>query len=664
MQVQQYDIIDFFDSRKIVCGLVLEAEDRRLRVLTEQGRETTIPLSRLLTADRAPDFPLHGSRDEQIDCLKQFAAEREAGKKTVNLRELWEVVSPDLSEIDARELTELCFGNAQDMHGMASLLRAIYDDRVYFRIRPDVVEISDAEKVAQTLLQREKEQERATFLARCTDFLATLKEQSEPPPDTVPDGLIPLLVEAVKYREQWLEMKSVREMFSKAGLLPHWNPFRVLVALGVWSPDENVTLRVEDIPTDFSSEAQAAAQDAAQRPLPPDAEDLTDHHLITIDSVYTRDLDDALSVSPEGDGWLLGVHIADASHFIDFDSPFDRETRERATSIYMPDLMIPMLPPTLSEEAASLVAGELRPAVSVLVHITRDLAVAGFRVVHSMVRVRERLSYEEADERIATEGSREAIMFRIACALREARVASGAIIFRDPEISIHVTENGDIDVHIRERESPSQVLVSELMILANRLFARFLREQMVPCIYRSQPPPLEPIELNNGYDPVLSWRAKKVLARSEVGTHPAPHSSLGAEEYTTATSPLRRYTDLTVQRQIKAVLCSRPPLDLADIERIIEQISFRIDRAALMERERHRYFLLKHLEQRRKEEFHAVVLHRFPRFHLAQLTELCINAPLFTPNSITLNPHDSVLVRVEKINPREDKLRLSLVKLL
>ncbi len=256
-------------------------------------------------------------------------------------------------------------------------------------------------------------------------------------------------------------------------------------------------------------------------------------------------------------------------------------------------------------------------------------------------------------------------MYRIACSLRAQRIAAGALIFKDPELSVRVVEDQRIEVKVRERENPAQILVSEMMILANNLFARFLNDRAIPCVFRSQLPPLEKVELGEQYDPVLSYRAKRALSRGDIGIEPAPHSTLGLEVYTTATSPLRRFTDLVVQGQVKAAIQGRtPPRERSELERLVCEISYRLDRASMMERERQRYFLLKFLERKRDEEFEAVVLHRFPRFHLVQMTSLCINAALSTPNGLSLNPSDRARVRIDKINPRDDKLGLALVRLL
>jgi exoribonuclease-2 len=474
-----------------------------------------------------------------------------------------------------------------------------------------------------------------------------------------------MLEEAALHGKDWITFKRVREVFSNAGAGADLDPFTLLVKLGLWSEDENVRLRAEKVPVEFGALAQAEALEVAEKSPPPSDVLVADEEIIAVDSVFTRDVDDALSLSYEGEDLVVGIHITDVSHFVEHDSPLDLASRERATSLYLADLTIPMLPPILSERAASLAVGEARPAISMMVRFGSDLRRKDFRICSSVVRVSERLSYEEADERIRDSETKEAKLFAVARALREGRAATGALIFRDPELTVRVEEDGRIDVSVRDRETPAQILVSEMMILANSLFALFLKEHGLPGIFRIQPPPSERIDLGDRYDPVASYRCRKTLVRSDIGVDPGPHSTLGLDAYATATSPLRRYPDLLLQRQVKSFLeRGEPLLDRNELEKILVETSYPLDRAVSLERERQRYFLLKYLQQRKDEEFEAIVLQRFPKFHLVQITELVFNAPLSTPNSLSLNPYDQALIRIEKVNPREDKLSLSLVKLL
>lgn len=665
MNIQRHDVIDYYDDKRILCALVLDVEDSRLRIFNELGKEAKISSSRVLIAEKDPAFPISGTRNVQLERLREIAREREEIKSCVDLSELWEVVGLEIGEIGIHDLAELFFGSKKDFNSTSALLRAISEDRIYFRIRPESIEVVASERVEQALVQRQRERGRRRFVSDSAAFLSRLGGREKVQAEDAPDGLIPLLEEAALYGHDWPTFKRAKEIFGHPGVPSGLDPFRVLLQLGLWSEDENVRLRAEKVPVEFTAQAEAEAKAAAEKPLPDSAEDLTCEHALAIDSTSTRDVDDAISLAYDGSDAILGIHITDVAHYVNHDSPLDAVIRERATTLYLPDRTVPMIPPALSEDAASLAVGLERPAISVIIRLSSDNEIKDFRIVPSRIRVAERLSYDDADERIAEAGSTEARLFAIATMARSARIDAGAVIFRDPELSVHVGEDGAVEVSLRDRESPSQILVSEMMILANSLFARFLKEHGVPALFRSQPPPAEKVCLGEVFDPVLSYRCRKAMARGDIGLDPAPHATLSLDCYTTATSPLRRYPDLLVQRQLKAFFKNgKPLLTRDDLEKILVEISYPLERAVVLERERQRYFLLKYLAQRKNQTYEAVVLHRFPKFHLVHLFEFGTSAALVTGNGVQLNPYDRALVRVEKVNPREDKLRLSLVKLL
>ncbi len=667
MNLNPHDLVDFYDSRKISTGLVLEVEDRRIRVLTHTGKEARLSANRVLSAVESPPKvarPQNG-RDGIVASLKGIFAQREAIKTSINLPEVWEVVSSELTEIDPEELSELVFGGNRDFNCTASLMRAIFEDRVYFKIKPDCIEVVTPERVEQTLAQREKERRKIMFHNECARFLGKLKAGERIDALAIPEGLIPMLEEAAQLGREWESATPAKEIFSLAGMGNAWDPFRMLVTLGVWSEDENVRLKAEKVPIEFSPHAQEIALTQAGKPITDTREDMTCLDAIAIDASYTRDVDDAISIEREGDDLIVGIHITDVASFIDLGSPLDLEIRQRATSIYLPEMTIPMIPLVLSEEAASLVTGVVRPAVSLMVRFDPQRKIRDFRLCKSKIQISERLTYEETDMRINDPLSKEKAMYDVALALRQDRITVGAVVFKDPEFVVYLTGNDTIQVSTRERETPSQQLVSEMMILANTLFARALKEHHVPAIFRSQPPPQENIKLSPEYDPVESFQTKRLLPRGEVGLDPAPHFSLGVEAYSTASSPLRRYTDLVVQRQLKSIVDKdSSPLSRTDLEKILLDVSYPLERATQMERDRQRYFLLKYLLQRKGEPFEAVVLQRFPRFYLVHLHEFVFNAVLHVSHNVTLNPYNRVLVQIDKVKPRADMLTLSLVKLL
>lgn len=665
MIAKLHDVVDYYDNKKISCAYVLEVEDRRLKIINENGKELRISHSRVLSRAQDSSFPAKGTRDDQVRRLKELSLARENKKKDINIIELWDIVHTETSEIQITDLSELCFGSQANQEGTASLLRAILEDKTYFKLANDNIIVSTPEQVDRSISLKKKEEERAAFTSACAQFLSLLKDQKISSDFRPPPGLVELLEEAALKGADWTEVKEVKELFSKAALPGNWDPFTVLVKLGVWDEDENVQLRSQGIPLDFPPEVTEDAARLSIKPFTEHRKDFSHIHAVTIDSPTTLDIDDALSLDLVGDKIKLGIHITDAAHFVEPDSMLDREVRERGISLYFPDLVIPMMPPVLSEGAASLIAGENRPVISVIASFDSEWKLEHFDIYAAIIRVRERLTYEDVDARILQENSLENLMFRLASHLRRQRLSQGALIFRDPEINVHVAEDKTIEVSLRDREASSEILVSEFMILANSLFANFMMNKGLPGIFRTQGPPAEKIVIKDEYDPVESYRCKKILARRDFLTKPAPHSTLGLPAYTTATSPLRRYTDLIVQRQIRAALgLPQRMLTESEIQNILPEISFRLDRATILERQRQRYFLLKYLSRIKESEFEAIVLQRFPRFYLVYLRDFAFNAALKVPQGVELNPYDRVFVTIEKVDPREEKLTLSIPQMM
>ena len=275
MIVQKHHVVEFFENRRLTCGVVLDCDERRVRVLTELGKETKISRSRLLTSVEDPDFSLAGSRDEQIARLHEIAERREEIKGNLDLRELWEVVGSETDEIELTDLTDLAFAGKGDFNSTPSLLRAIFEDKIYFKVRPNSIEVLSRDRVDQALDQRRKERERIRFVAECSEFLSRLTTDSSAQADCPPEGFVGLMEEAALCGSEWTSVKLARETFSQAGVNSRWNPFRVLVELGQWTEDENLRLRAEKVPVQFAPEIEEEALVAVDRPLPDSAPDQT-----------------------------------------------------------------------------------------------------------------------------------------------------------------------------------------------------------------------------------------------------------------------------------------------------------------------------------------------------------------------------------------------------
>jgi len=348
--------------------------------------------------------------------------------------------------------------------------------------------------------------------------------------------------------------------------------------------------------------------------------DLTGETVFTIDDAEARDLDDAVSLSAGPDGrWRLGVHIADVAYYVPEGSSLDLEALRRGTSVYLVDRVLPMFPPRLSSGIASLHPGGDRLTVSVLMDIDEDGRVAAAEVRRSVIRSVARLTYdavaaylrpkfggsaaggvgqegvgqESPDEIPPGVGPILEEMARLAGRLRRRRMRRGSLDLDLPEEKVRLDKAGQpVEVVVRSRNVATQI-IEEFMIAANEAVADFLLYSGVPFIARIHEEPFrEDLEALRETLASLGYRVpaarvprpgelqaileaargrpeaqevnKAVLRALPLARYSAvraPHYALASPNYTHFTSPIRRYPDLTVHRQVAAVLEGRAHLD-------------------------------------------------------------------------------------------------------
>ncbi len=381
-------------------------------------------------------------------------------------------------------------------------------------------------------------------------------------------------------------------------------------------------------------------------------EDLTSISVMTIDGSATRDYDDGLSLRAVENGTEVGIHIADAAAVVSPDSPLDNEALERVTSHYLPDTRIPMLPTMISEDACSLKQGEERLALSLLVRFDSEDQLQDYRFVPSRIRVQRQLTYSEANELVATEEDLGKL-YRLCTRLRRQRIKQGALLLPLPELRIWVNSNNDINIGKLDRETPAQLIVSELMILA---------ANNVPAIYRSQEKPQENLVGEGTDDLYLNYSQRRYLSRAELGLKPKPHNGLGLTAYTNWTSPIRRYMDLVVLRQLKSMVQEKLPVyTLEALEPIVARITIGQSQALQMKREWTRYWILKYLEKEQIKFLDALVLRQDRRTYNLLIPECLLEARMPLEEGRGLNPGDHFRVEVVRVNAREEVLKLKMV---
>lgn len=660
-------VLEFFESREIVCGVCLAEKNGRLSILTEHNRELNLAQSRIIHFGSEP-LPAGISRDQLVQRLLSIRALRSELMEDIRVEELWSLLESEEDGYDVRQLAEFVFPTPVTDHQVAATQRVLLLDRLYFQFKDGKFFARSADKVEQRRLEMQREVEREERLDKGSRWLHAVWNRKPRMPLDDEERLIGSLKSFCLFGQESPESGFVKELLKRAAVPCQTQAvFRLLVRLGVWHENENLFLHEQGITPDFPEEVTRAAE-AAEDAHPvgdleiPGRRDLRHLHVLTIDSPLTRDYDDALSLRVLDDGLFeVGVHIADAAHFVPKGGTIDREAESRASSIYLPDGRICMIPPSLSEGICSLRAGEDRPALSFLIKVDGTGIVRDWEITSSLVRVREQITYEQANQRIENDPAL-AHLHDLAAKLRAARIENGAVILPLPEINVYVNSAGMIQVYRYEKESPSQITVSEWMIAANALAASFLAKRDIPSIFRSQGECKPETDFTQSEHEIFHiYRQRRLFARAELDTRPKAHCALALPHYTTVTSPIRRYTDLVVQRQIKHLLAGQAQPYMEDeLQQLIVKLGVVQSRIFFIQRRWNRYWILKYMEQEDKQILDAIILERNDRYAHLLLPDFLIeiNAPV--PENSRLQAGQMTRVKLERINPREDILKVQL----
>jgi exoribonuclease II len=660
------NIVEYIDHERILCAVVLEVRSQRLRLLTETNKEINLSAGRLLHLDRKR-LDLSMSRVRMVEALKDVANKRKALIAEVLVQELWEVLNSENQWIDLETMTAFCFPGSANGDHQSAVMRALFNDRLYFRFNPGRFFPNTEEQVGRLIAEREELARRKRIVENGGDWLRRCLTRSGPCPADICESTAGEVLEVLKsyflFGKEYPDSALACAIMERAGLNHVEELFPVLVRAGLFGEDENLELHRLQVPSNFSVNVLQAAENLTKTTTSFQTDnrriDLTGLNLFTIDGQATLDFDDALSLDVSPDGFRLGVHIVDVAHYVQKDDPIDREARRRGSSIYMPDQKISMLPAILAEGLCSLKAGEVRPAISTIVELSPDLDVRGYRILPTVVRVKDQRTYFDVNL-LADQDSTVVHLRSIARKFREARLAAGAVHISVPEINIWLSENGDINLNRVNRESPGRMLVAEIMILANWLMARFLAEGGMPAVFRSQPEPRD--RLYHGEEGTLyqHWMQRRLLNRFVLSHTPDKHSGLGLSAYITATSPIRKYYDLVTQRQLRAVLGLEPPYASDEIDRIIQELATPMSRVALTQISRQRYWLLKHLERRIGQKEEAIVLVRRRHSYQVLLTEYMLECDLPYTGALDLKPEDLIQVTIQNVNARKDIIHLTI----
>lgn len=533
-----------------------------------------------------------------------------------------------------------------------------------FALDGDVVEITLKDKVPG---RRREGKVTSVIKPAHRELIGVVKERSEGgttvrflQPDNHRIHVRPLLPEATGND---LGMKVVVEISSwkNATLDPLANITETLGHAGDHETEMQAIIRSGGFSKAFPESVQQAAQslyekrehifaDALKDPKRRDIRGIT---TMTIDPADAKDFDDALSVQTLPNGNTeVGIHIADVSHYVVEGEPLDTEARERGTSVYLVDRVIPMLPEVLSNDLCSLRPNEDRLAFSAIFELNQDAGIENAWYGQTIIHSNKRFSYEEAQEILDAESGEYyeelSSMMKLGRLLRKKRYQSGAIAFEQPEVKFELDERGAPIRAYKKHRTETMLMIEDFMLLANREVATYInveaksKNRDLAFVYRihdvPNPDKIEELatfvhalgyefETHKGIvhakainqlmkevegkpeENLIKTASIRSMAKAIYTTKNIGHFGLAFKYYTHFTSPIRRYPDLMVHRMLRKHLDNTTigPKETAKYEQISIQSSEREMEAVAAERDSIKFKQVEYMMNKVGETFEGVI---------------------------------------------------------
>lgn len=599
--------------------------------------------------------------------IPSFVKEVEQYLDPSSLEIAWELLVEKGETVNPAELAALLFSEDSPQLCYAAYI-LLTEDKIYFKKKGDLYEPRPESQVQeikhQLEVEEQRKREKEEFSSRIEQAIAGEKVKWSESDR--------LRLEAIEKLALFPEEKShlAEEILQSLGRTQTGQAaLELLVGIGWWTEHENLFLRRSSYPVNFPKKVLEVAQSCLESP--PEDEyvnrlDLTHLKVYTIDDESTEEIDDGLSIEFRGEGESprVWIHIADPTRLVTPGDELDLEARRRSTSLYLPTGMISMFPPELATGPMSLVQGQICSALSFVVVLDETGAAKDYSIHPTLIKPTYRLTYDDVDEMLAMGIKAEPeieILGNYAALRQKWRKNQGSINIQMPEPSIKVKANDEVVIELLDN-SQSRQLVAEMMILAGEVAGRYCKENNVTVPFRGQPQPELPPEeelLLLPPGPVRYCALRRCMPKSEIGTTPIRHASLGLDIYTQVTSPIRRYTDLLTHFQIKAHLRGTPlPFSQVEMQEIIYSVTTTAQEASLVERQTNRYWSLEYLRRNAEQVWQVQVL-RWLRedenLGLILLEELGLELPHRFERSVSLG--DRLEMQVSRADPHRDEIR-------
>lgn len=683
-------IVEFLEDNAPQIAMVLEESGGKLRLLLPNRRETKLSAARILPW-LGPVYSPDLTREDSCRALDSHKKQREEKAAQINTQEVWELSQGEIAQAPASWFAEL-FENDPSADDIAAFGHALLDCKTHFRFQPPEFLVYDTETVEKRLSEKDAREQKEALIAGGANFLRILweiaaKKRAAPADfsDCLPSAEVAKRIEnLLKQRlinPDTTEDDHLWQLISK-GLpeLPHL-PLQLLTAwqklplhYNFWldragfEADDKWQESIADVLPELERTGECKTAESENLPE-------LDLPFISIDGETTTDIDDAFYMEKTDSGWKLVIALACPALNWPFGEELDHKIAHRATSLYLPEAILHMLPQSLGENAFSLLANKTRPALCYEVCLDSTGNPGPARLFLAKVRLAANLRYPEVQaflesEKIEEDNPAKSFSDQLLEADKWARsrenwrINQGAVIMHRPDQIITLDEaNGEIIVNmeVEPNKTDASRIVTEMMVLASSGMADWAFENNLPMIHRTQN-----ITIAKDYAGIWSEPADlamviRSLMPSILEIAPKRHAALAAERYIPVTSPLRRYSDLVNEGQIIHFLqTGKPRWDGTALEFLLNSFNPSLELVGQVQKYRPRYWKLLYFRQQGdKRWWDGVITEENENFVMVNLPDQGIFAKgkreMFDERAC---PGTKVQIRLGKVNPLYNEIHI------
>jgi len=660
--------IIFYKKRNFISlGVVCEISGANFTVITEEGKQLILDSEQIVYCSKIDSLKIGNSSEIKLE-LRSLRKELDTQRQNVDLKTAWECLYDPKAKsgFKLHDILDLYFNDRSNYKKVLLFVWGIQRDEIYFKKQDDLIYLNSLEEIQTIIKRKEEAEKKASEKKAAIKWIADLidgRAQVQDDDTNKFSKYLELIKGYAIFIDKYENLKEAKSLLNEVGIKDEIAALEFLINIGLWDKNEDPVFKRFAIKKTYSQKVISESSELICKDISYDRFlDITKLELFSIDDENTKDMDDALSVELLDDKTRIGVHISNVTSVIENTSLLDKEALKRGETIYLAEGNISMFPPDVVDKLLTLSEKNIRKAVSLFVTFDTDFNISNYEFIQSKIKVKRNISYKQANESFlkSQQGKR---LLEIAKVLREKRIKNGAVILQLPTMKISVSEDTVTSISKYSMTTDSHNAIAEFMILLNNLAGRYFAENKIPAIFRSQiENTSEDINSLDRDSDLFPTQVIKFLRPTKITTIAEPHKFLGIDAYVQISSPIRRYLDLVLQRQLISCLNGTGPIySNAALEKIYSQTEMAVKEKRLIEKSRERYWVLKYLSDNKIYELQGIISLVRDKRVTVYVPEYLLDLPITLSSDSQLEVGNKAKLFINKIDLNRRKISASFI---